>query len=332
MAQPTVSNENSRRLLQPTTTSPTDPSGKSKLLQQLTEDGFVVIPSLLSPELLASLRDACAAVTRLGRTGEWPHVRTMGKQFPPWPRDKETIVRAGIWGVQGLMNPSLHPEHSRLFAAAYFSDAVLDPVCELLACGRGELVMELLNLLVRPAGSFELRWHRDDVPSAAPEDEERERLGLGAAEGGAGGAGGGKKKARHAQYNLALYPDDSLIVIPGSHSRVRTKLEREAGDYEEELPDMLKVHLNEGDCVFYDNNILHRGVYDESKERMTLHGSVGHVAAGTKRARNVLQHGVGEWVGECDFKELGETAEGMRKRLMELGRDAGPDVGFSLEG
>ena len=71
---------------------------------------------------------------------------------------------------------------------------------------------------------------------------------------------------------------------------------------------------------------------------MTLHGSVGHVKASRERARNVLQHGVGEWVDRCDFSVLGdgkdrEVAEGMRARLVEMGREnQGRDVGYSLEG
>jgi hypothetical protein len=36
--------------------------------------------------------------------------------------------------------------------------------------------MELYNLLVTPDEDFELRWHRDDIPSTASVDEELERL------------------------------------------------------------------------------------------------------------------------------------------------------------
>ena len=91
-----------------------------------------------------------------------------------------------------------------------------------------------------------------------------------------------------------------------------------------------------GDCVFYNNNILHRGKYTSGKERMTLHGSMGHVGGSKLRARNVLQHGIGEWVDKIDLSGLGEEekkrAEGMRERLVKLGRESGGDVGFSLQG
>ncbi|KAK1759743.1 hypothetical protein QBC47DRAFT_372962 [Echria macrotheca] len=191
--------------------------------------------------------------------------------------------------------------------------------------------MELFNMLVRPDSDkkWNLVWHRDDIPPSATPSEEEGVL---------------KREAWHAQWNLALYRDEALEVVPGSHLRARTDVERrittlQNGD-EEEMPGAVKVILEPGDVVFYDSNILHRGVYDPAVERMTLHGSVGHVRGSEARARNVLQHGVGVYVADCDFGCLGgETeeravAEGMRERLVAMGRERGGegDVGYSLEG
>ncbi|KAF4504713.1 hypothetical protein G6O67_008127 [Ophiocordyceps sinensis] len=68
---------------------------------------------------------------------------------------------------------------------------------------------------------------------------------------------------------------------------------------------------------------------------MTLHGSVGHVGGSQLRARNVLQHGVGDWVGRVDFSALGDRerrrAEDMRARLVKMGSESG-HVGYSLQG
>ena len=185
--------------------------------------------------------------------------------------------------------------------------------------------MELYNLLVRPDAAFELRWHRDDVPAEATVEEE-ERVLCAERE-------GEERVYSHAQWNLALFEDESLIVVPGSHRRARTKDEREAGPYETKLEGMKVVKLKAGDAVFYDNNILHRGVYNPDRERCTLHGSMSRKGFGDRRARNVLQHGIGEWVDKCDFSILGEgkqreTAEGMRRLLVEMGR-GNKDVGFS---
>lgn len=91
--------------------------------------------------------------------------------------------------------------------------------------------------------------------------------------------------------------------------------------------------MKAGDVVFYNNNILHRGAYSKDKERMTLHGSMGHVGGSALRARNVLQHGIGEWVGEIDLSGLDEgqreRAERMRKRLVAMGGHTGE---YSLTG
>jgi hypothetical protein len=219
--------------------------------------------------------------------------------------------------VQHLLHPS-NPDHL-VFARSYFDAELLKYVGALIGCNQDDLTMELYNMLVRPEKKFELRWHRDDVPASASPDEERERL---------------QKPGWHAQWNLALYDDASLILIPGSHKRARTDAERAADPYESYLPGQITVKLKAGEVAFYNNNILHRGVYDENKERMTLHGSIGTRAAGKERARNVLQHGVGEWAEKWDLEgEQGEwvgRAKGMRERLVELGRGSG-DVGFFAE-
>jgi hypothetical protein len=208
-----------------------------------------------------------------------------------------------------------------LFAESYFGDAIVECVEEILGLERGQgedvLIMELYNLLVRPEKDFELRWHRDDIPADASEEEELKRL---------------REPSWHAQWNLALYDDHSLVVVPGSHARARTHAERTADAFTKFMPGAEIVHMKAGDVVFYNNNILHRGVYDSKVERMTLHGSMGHVKGSALRARNVLQHGVGEWVDKVDFRDLGEEtrtrAEGMRKRLVQMGRESG-NVGFA---
>ncbi len=281
-------------------------------LTDLSRDGYVVIRSVLDPSELTDLRSACDQVTALARAGQWPYLRTLPKQFPPWPSDPSK----GIWGVQHLLHPEI-PFHE-LFSKHYFSNAVIDIVKELLGCQEEDLIMELFNLLTRPDRNFELRWHRDDVAETADADEEMERL---------------KKPAWHAQWNLALYDDESLIVVPGSHCRARTDEERGIDPFGKDMPGQKSVQLKAGDIVFYNNNILHRGVYDCGVKRMTLHGSMGHVRGSKLRARNVLQHGVGDWVERCHFEQLEpedlrRKAEGMRKRLLDLGREAG-DVGYA---
>ncbi|KAH8665797.1 phytanoyl-CoA dioxygenase [Tricladium varicosporioides] len=304
----------------PSATTPppiTSKASKTPYLDSLTRDGFVLIPSILTPDQLEALREAAQETTKLAREGKWPHVRTLPKQFPPWIiPEGENPAKNGIWGVQFLMHPSL--PNSKKFIPSYFNDKVIDVIKELLTCEDEDLVLELYNMLVRPDEDFELVWHRDDIPATATAEEELDRL---------------NKPSFHAQWNLSLYDDSSLIVIPGSHVRARTDIERNAGPHETGLPGEIQVHMKAGDVVFYNNNILHRGAYNSQKERMTLHGSMGHVGGSALRARNVLQHGIGEWVGEIDLSGLDETqrarAEGMRKRLVAMGGHTGE---YSLTG
>jgi len=251
--------------------------------------------------------------------------------------------------VQHLLHPELplsQEEERGVFVGVYFDSRVLGVVQEVTGAQEGDLVMELMNMLVHPEGEgirplkgggegFELRWHRDDIPwTVGPEEEQalldRQRVTVSI---------GGEERTvyNHAQWNIALYDDESLVVVPGSHLRSRTEVERNADPYEPNLPGMEVVKLKAGDAVFYDSNILHRGVYVSGRERLTLHGSVGHVRGSRDRARNVLQHGVGEWVGRCDLSVLGERgtaererAEGMRERLIEMGTEK--VEGYSLEG
>ena len=291
--------------------SPPSPDPYTAARLALDRDGFVILPASLFPSFsLPSLRSAAARITTAARAGTWPYIRTLPKQFPPWPSD----ASHGIWGVQHLLHPS-NPDHV-LFAKSYFDAELLKYVAALIPCEEEELTMELYNMLVRPDRDFELRWHRDDVPASASAEEEQERLG---------------RPGYHAQWNLALYDDSSLVLVPGSHKRARTEEERAAEPYEPHLPGQITVQLKAGQVAFYNNNILHRGVYDSSKERMTLQGSIGTVRAGEQRARNVLQHGVGEWAAEDDFGALEpgmkERAVRMRQRLVELGGKSG-DVGF----
>lgn len=304
-------------------------TSSTPLLDALRKDGFVKIPGLLSSQQLQSLRESCRQTTEQARQGKWPYVRTVPKQYPPW---HEWQPGDNIWGVQHLLHPDM--AQRKAFAELYFSDEILSIVKELVgltgdAKGDDQLVMELFNLLVSPGERqhFELCWHRDDIrPDVTPEEEERQ-LKEKSPDG----------KQLHAQYNVALFDDASLIVVPGSHRRVRTEEERNAAPFEN-LPGQLVVELAPGDAVFYDSNILHRGVYegiDTSTDvgRMTLHGSIGLAGHGTERARQVLQHAVGQWVGRAQFDlegSKGERAEAMRKRLMEMG--SGEGLGYSLVG
>ncbi|KAK5706824.1 hypothetical protein LTR97_001816 [Elasticomyces elasticus] len=246
-----------------------------ELRASLERDGFVRIQKAFSTDDITRFRTAAQHVAERARAGRWPFVRTVPKQFPPWPVSEATTE--GIWGVQHLLHPSMPDEDRIAFAESYFGDVMTGAVTALLDCKTSDLVMELYNMLVCPPKDFELRWHRDDIGPDVPPDVELERL---------------QEPMLHTQWNLALYPDSSLVVVPGSHARARSGEERKADPFE---------------------------------------GSMPGQGADPSRSRNILQHGIGDWAGDCDFSDLpgnmAKLATEMQQRLIGMG--SGKDVGFS---
>ena len=103
------------------------------LKEKYDEQGFVVVPGLVPPEHLEALEAACERVIARTRSGEWPHRRTVGRQFPPYgDGDPDS------WGVQHVMHPDLGEP---AFARWYTSDALVRVVTELLGCQEDDLQM-----------------------------------------------------------------------------------------------------------------------------------------------------------------------------------------------
>ncbi|KAF7357868.1 hypothetical protein MVEN_00833000 [Mycena venus] len=283
---------------------------------QFEEQGFVIIPGLISPEDFPRLESACADVISRTRAGSWPYRRTVGKQFPPYDsKDPDS------WGVQHVMHPDLDQP---AFSQWYTSTTLVNAVQSLLGCEEDQLQMELFNLLINPVShNFALRWHRDDIRGDATEEEERRALDA--------------WKPHGIQWNTALYDDSCLFVVPGSHKVPRTPGQRVHSEGQDapanplDMPGAIRVSLRPGESVFYNSNILHCAAYDAQAPRATLHASMGNVAGGAVRARNVLQHGLG-WMKEPQFRDgLDPRGKAMLGRLLELYNAAG-DVGYSLSG
>ncbi|EGW32205.1 uncharacterized protein SPAPADRAFT_61288, partial [Spathaspora passalidarum NRRL Y-27907] len=252
-----------------------------KYHDEIEDQGFTVIRGFLNPEEITKYLQASENLVQYAREGNWPHVRTRGKQFPPWPKN----FSPDIWGVSGLLHPDLN-ELLRPFHDLYADEKMLNVVEDILQVEKSGLSMELLNMLINPLTDFDLDWHRDTIkPEVSPEQEAEELL---------------VNPYAGAQFNLALTDDSCLIVVPGSHKRLRTEEERDKTVNEskrkEYITNQLVVELHPGDLAFYNNNILHRASYIAKNKRITLHGSYGNVELGKFRAKGILQHGVAEWL------------------------------------
>ncbi|OCH85383.1 hypothetical protein OBBRIDRAFT_838987 [Obba rivulosa] len=276
--------------------------------------GFVIIPNLVPEPIRIELEAACARVIARTRAGEWPHRRTVGRQFPPFDE-----AHPDSWGVQHVMHPALGEP---VFAKWYTSRPLLDAAEALLECREDELQMELFNLLINPEShAFALRWHRDDVRETATEDEEREALAV---------------WHHGVQWNTALYTDSCLYIVPESHKQPRSSSQRAHSSTMDApadplaMPGALQVVLQPGETVFYNSNILHTATYDPHARRATLHACMGSTRGGTSRARNVLQHGL-LWMKEDTFRAgLDERGRAMLANLIKMQESVNGDVGYSL--
>ncbi|KDQ57915.1 hypothetical protein JAAARDRAFT_129673 [Jaapia argillacea MUCL 33604] len=281
--------------------------------EQFEEQGFVIVPNLISLADRAVLEEACENVISRTRTGQWPHRRVVGKQFPPYGDDDPDS-----WGVQHVMHPDLGEP---AFAKWYTSDALTSAARELMECREEDLQMELFNLLINPLShEFALRWHRDDVRGDATEAEERDALTV---------------WHYGVQWNTALYEDSCLYLVPGSHKTSRTPEQRLHSSSLDppknplEMPGAIQVTLQPGETAFYNSNILHCATYNPRERRATLHATMGDARGGSTRARNVLQHGLA-WMKEEAFpKTLDARGQAMLDRIIDLQKGTG-EVGYSL--
>jgi hypothetical protein len=105
----------------------------SKLKTTYDEQGFVVIPGLVTEADRRKLEEACEHVIGLTRAGKWPHRRTVGKQFPPFDNEN-----SDSWGVQHVMHPDLGEP---VFAQWYTSQALVEAIKLLLDCREEDLQM-----------------------------------------------------------------------------------------------------------------------------------------------------------------------------------------------
>lgn len=82
---------------------------------------------------------------------------------------------------------------------------------------------------------------------------------------------------RYLQWNIPLYDDNVLCVVPGSHRRLNTERENKQlmENDTKPLPGGIPVDLKAGDGVVYINYLLHQGSNYSTKLRRTIHGGHG---------------------------------------------------------
>lgn len=220
--------------------------------------GYLLIDPAVPDGMLEPLRAAAGRLTEKTRRGIWPHKRSAGDD--------------DIWGVGHL----LHLEAGEpVFAEYMASPVVLEVVAGLLGVSappaETPLQLELVNMLVNPARrDYAIGWHRDLVSTDQPPERELEAL----------------MRVQHGvQWNTALYDEACLYIVPGSHRRPSTDEERDVVKHrpQEPMPGQFIVELQAGQGVYYNANLLHRGVYSKDRRRETIHACMGTVEGAPMR-------------------------------------------------
>ena len=222
---------------------------------QFLEDGYLVVKEAIPRKKLQAVRRAYETLVDLQREnwkamrkggdppgGEWetsPQPRLM-LQRPPlvYGINEETAPAVEVW-----LEPNIQGISSQLLGV---TDAAVTEM--MMMCNP-----------VRDRGPA--KWHRDHHPiDTAPLQGYIDDI----LEGG----------PRYVQWNIPLYDDNVLWVVPGSHVRYNTEEENELmlADPCQPLPNGVQTYLEAGDGVVYILPILHWGSNYSPRLRRTIHG------------------------------------------------------------
>jgi hypothetical protein len=251
------------------------------LRKQYVEVGFCVVDDTVDAAMIERLKGATDRITEKTRTGVWKHRRGVNVPFPPYRDDGDDT-----WGANLIMDPELG-EHEILLEWMG-SPGIVGSCANLMQCGVADLQLELCGMLYGPElADYALPWHRDTVSNELHGAEELAEL---------------SKPHFGVQWNTPLFDDTSFVFVPGSHRRSKTPEELEIirSDPKLPLPGQHTLHLKAGQTCFYNQDLLHRGVYDHTKKRATLHACLGKADGGHLRAWNVSRVGI-EWMKDERF-------------------------------
>ena len=225
------------------------------LRTDLLENGFCIVRNAVPPPELEHLRTVFEGLLHRQRE-VWRRER--GPDDPPggvW----ETAAQPRLVGYDGLVDGDTSA------AVGLLLGRPLQVSRRIMASEAAPTQFMMMCNPVRDHGPA--AWHRDIHPiDQAPVTGLQQDLL-------ANGPG-------YLQWNLPLYDDDVLWVVPGSHRRPNTAAENEAlaEDPRRPLPGGVRVELAAGDGVVYTNLILHWGSDYGRRLRRTVH--FGHRSLG----------------------------------------------------
>ena len=220
---------------------------------EFLEQGFVILREVIPPGDLERMR-RCHELLVERQREVW--ARQAGPDDPP----------GGVWETSN--QPRLHindmgAEHDRETAPAIelWLHENLQGVSSHLLAEEDVPNTEMMMMCNPVSDRGPAAWHRDfypplNAPLMAYADDILEN------------------GPRYVQWNIPLYDDDVLWVVPGSHVRPNTGEENAAmaADPRTPVPGGVQTRLNAGDGVAYILPILHWGSNYSTKMRRTVHG------------------------------------------------------------
>ncbi len=223
---------------------------------QFLEEGYVILRGVIPPRQLDGLRRAYELLVE--RQKEiW--ARERGPDDPP----------GGVWETHAQPRLNLELLASQIDAQTIGAVEIwlqenMQGVSSRLLGVEDAAVTEMM-LMCNPVRDHETGghrgWHRDfypphTAPLQAYADDNLEN------------------GPRYVQWNLPLYDDNVLWVVPGSHARLNTAEENAAmnEDARAPLPGAVQTHLAAGDGVAYILPLLHWGSRYNARMRRTIHG------------------------------------------------------------
>ena len=220
------------------------------------EEGYLILRQVIPPSDLERVRAASE--------------RLVEKQKEAWRRDRDPgDPPGGQWEISSQPRVTVQEIAGSVDAGCipgieiWHHENIQGVSSELLGVGdAGVTEMMIMCSPVRDHGTGDHRgWHRDLYPPfSAPVQAYAEDI----LENG----------PRYVQWNIPLYDDGVLWVMPGSHNRLNTAEENRllAGDERVPFPGGVQTDLKAGDGVVYILPILHWGSRYDRTLRRTLHG------------------------------------------------------------
>ena len=222
---------------------------------QFMEEGYLVLREVVPPKELEALRESYELMVSRQRD-IW--ARERASHNPPggvWETSPQPRLNLGNDPLAGLVD-----DKTASAIEIWAHENMQGVSSELLGeADAGVTEMMLMCNPVRDCGPA--AWHRDHHPiDTAPLQGYIDDIV--------------ETGPRYVQWNLSLYDDSVLWVLPGSHLRANSEAENQQllADPKVPLPAAVQTHLNAGDGVVYILPILHWGSNYSRKMRRTIHG------------------------------------------------------------